>query len=78
MQVDQVFQRVGEMGAIFRLAFRESLLFAVIGRRQMIDAGQQRSEHLAVIAHAADRGSTETDAVIAALTADQAAAAALT
>ena len=75
--VDQVFQLFREMRAIFRLAFRESLLFAIIGRRQMIDAGQQRAEHLAVVAHAADGRAAEADAVIAAFAADQAAAAAL-
>jgi hypothetical protein len=40
----------------------------------MIDAGQQRSEHLAVVDDAADRGAAETDAVITALAADQPAA----
>ena len=43
----------------------------------MIDAGQQRAEHLAVVDDAADRGAAEADAVIAALAADQAGAGAL-
>ena len=43
----------------------------------MVDAGQQRAEHLAVVDDAADRGAAKADAVIAALAADQADAAAL-
>ena len=43
----------------------------------MIDAGQERAEHLSVADDAADGGAAKTDAVIAALTADQADAAAL-
>jgi hypothetical protein len=58
--------------APFRLALGEGLMLAVIGRRQMIDAGQQRAEELAVVDHAADRNAAEADAVIAALAADQA------
>src|SRR6266508_2682451 len=66
------------MRAIFRLALGEGLLVAVIGRGKVIDAGQQRSEHLAVVDDAADRSTAEADAVIAALAADQAGARALT
>jgi len=43
----------------------------------MIDAGQQRAEHLAVIDDAAHRGTAEADAMITALAADQAGAGAL-
>src|SRR3984957_229607 len=43
----------------------------------MIDAGQERAEHLAVVDHATDRGAAEADAVVAAFAADQAAAGAL-
>ena len=77
VQVDEALQFVGEMRAVFRLALGEGLLLAVIGVRQMIDAGQQRAEHLAVVDDAADRGAAEADAVIAALAADQAGAGAL-
>ena len=45
--------------------------------RQVVDAGQQRAEHLAVADDAADRDAAEIDAVIAALAADQAEARAL-
>ena len=45
--------------------------------RQVVDAGQQRAEHLAVGDDAADRDAAEIDAVIAALAADQAGARAL-
>src|SRR3979409_2327818 len=65
------------MCAVFRLAPGEGLLLAVIGVGKVIDAGQQRSEHLAVVDDAADRRAAETDTVIAALAADQAAAGAL-
>ena len=71
MQVDHALQFVGEMRAVFRLALAEGLLLAVIGVRQMIDAGQQRAEHLAVVDDAADGSAAEADAVIAALAADQ-------
>ena len=40
--------------------------------RHVVDAGQQRAEHLAVGDDAADRDAAEIDAVIAALAADQA------
>ena len=71
MQRDDAFEFVGEMRAPFRLALGEGLMLAAIGRRQMIDAGQQRAEELAVVDDAADRNAAETDAVIAALAADQ-------
>ena len=78
MQVDQPLHFVGEMGAIFRLALAERLFLAVIGGGEVVDAGEQGSEHLAVIDNAADRGTAETDAMIAALAADQPGAGALT
>ncbi len=71
MQRHQAVEFVGEMAAPFRLADGEGLLGAVIGRRQVIDAGDQRAEHLAVADDAADRDAAEADAVIAALAADQ-------
>ena len=71
VQRDQPVEFVGEMRAPLRLADREGLLGAVIGGRQMIDAGEQRAELLAVGDHAADRDAAEADAVIAALAADQ-------
>ena len=39
--------------------------------RQVIDAGKQRPERLAIVHHAADRDATETNAVIGLLAADQ-------
>ena len=48
VQIDDAFEFIGEMRAIFGLALAEGLLVAVIGRRQMIDAGQERAEHLSV------------------------------
>ncbi len=72
VQRDQPFQFVGQMRAPFRLAPRERLLLAVIGVRQMIDAGQHGAERLAVVAEPADRHAAEADAVIAALAPDEA------
>ena len=72
VQRDDALELVGEMRAPFRLALAEGLLLAIIGRRQMIDAGEQRAEELAVGDDAADRDAAEADAVIAALAADQA------
>ena len=60
------------MRAPVRLALREGLLAAIIGVRQVVDAGQQRAEELAVVDDAADRDAAEADAVIAALAADEA------
>jgi len=62
---------VGEMRAPLRLALGESLLLAIVGVRQMIDAGQRGAEHLAVCHDAADRNAAEPNAVIAALAPDQ-------
>ena len=72
VQRDDAFEIVGQMRAPVRLAFAERLLGAIIGRRQMVDAGQQRAEELAVADNAADRDAAEADAVIAALASDQA------
>jgi hypothetical protein len=71
MQRDNAFELVGEMGAPVRLALCKGLMLAVIRRRQMIDAGQERAEQFAVGDDTADRNATEADAVIAALAADQ-------
>src|ERR1019366_3181298 len=71
MQRHQPLERVGQMAAPFRLADGESLLGAVIGHRQMIDAGEQRAAQLAVPDDAADRDAAEADAVITALAANQ-------
>ena len=72
MQADDPLERVGEMAAPFRLALGEGLMLAIVGRRQMVDAGQEGTEEFAVVDHAADRNAAEADAVIAALAADQA------
>ena len=71
MQRDDAFEIVGQMRAPVRLALGESLMLAVVGRRQMIDAGEQGAEMFAVGDNAADRNAAKTDAVIAALAADQ-------
>ncbi len=71
MQRDEAIELVGQMRAPFRLADGEGLLLAIVSRRQMIDAGEQRAELLAVVDDAADRDAAEADAVIAALAADQ-------
>jgi hypothetical protein len=74
---DDALQFIREMRAPFGLAFGECLLLAIIGVRQMIDAGEQRAEMFAVIDDAADGNAAEARAVIAALAADQAGAPAL-
>ena len=71
MQRDYALEIVGEMRAPVRLALGEGLVLAAIGRRQMIDTGEQRAEMPAVGDDAADRNAAEADAVIAALAADQ-------
>src|SRR5262249_1761017 len=59
------------MGAPFRLADAEGLFFPIVGRRQMVDTGEKRTELLAVIYDAADGNTAEADAVVAAFAADQ-------
>ena len=68
---DQPVELVGEMRAPFRLADGEGLFGAVIGACEVIDAGEQRAELLAIGDDAADGDAAEADAVIAALAADQ-------
>ena len=77
VQIDEAGQLVGQMRAPLRLALGEGLLGAVVGRLQVVDAGQHVAELLAVGDHAADRDAAEADAVIAALAADEAGARAL-
>ena len=77
VQVDEPGQLVGQVRAPLGLALGEGLLGAVVGRLQMVDAGQHVAELLAVGDHAADRDAAEADAVIAALAADEAGARAL-
>ena len=55
----------------------KAFLREVMGVRQVVDAGQQGAEELAVGDDAADRDAAEADAVIAALAADEARARAL-
>ena len=74
MERDDALKLVGQVGAPVRLALGEGLMLAAIGRRQMVDAGEKRSEEFPVIDDAADRNAAEADAVIAAFTADQAGA----
>src|SRR6266511_85225 len=59
------------MRAPVRLALAESLVFAVVCRRQMVDAGEQGAEEFAVVDHAADGNAAEADPVIAAIAPDQ-------
>ena len=76
VQRHQALEIVGQMGAPLGFATGEGLFLAVIGVRQVIDAGQHGAEPLAVGDHAADRDAAEVHAMIAALAADQAGAAA--
>src|SRR5205814_2950600 len=71
------FELIGKMRAIFRFTRAEGLFLAIVSRRQVVDAGQERTEHLSMADDAADGGAAKADAVIAAFAADQADAAAL-
>jgi hypothetical protein len=77
VQGDDPLQLVRQFEAMLGLAPGEGVLAGQMGVRQMVDAGQQRAEHLAVGHDAAHRDAAEIDAVIAALAADQAGAGAL-
>ena len=71
MQRDETLEIIGKMRAPFRLADGEGLFLTIVSRRQMVDAGEQRAELLAVVDDAADRNAAEADAMIAAFAADQ-------
>ena len=72
VQRDEALEVVGKFGAVLGLAPAEGVAAKVVRVANVIDAGQQRAEHLAVVENAADGGAAEIDAVIAALAADQA------
>ena len=74
MQRDQALQVVGQFRAMRRQADAEGIAGDVVGVAQVVDARQQRPEHLAVGDHAAHRHAAEVDAVITALAADEAGA----
>ena len=71
MQAGDPFKFVGAMRAPFRLALREGLLGAIIGRGKVIDAGEKRAEQFAVRADAADRHAAEAHTMVAALAPDE-------
>ena len=77
MQRHETLEFVRQMRAPVGFALGEGLFLAVIGVRQVVDAGQHGAEPLAVGDHAAHRDAAEVHAVIAALAADQAGAAGL-
>ena len=72
VEPDQPLEIVGELGAVLRLAAGEGVAGEVVGMADVVDAGQERAELLAVADHAADRDAAEIDAVVAAFAADQA------
>ena len=71
MQRDKAVEIIGKVRAPFGLADGEGLLLAIVGHLQMVDAGEQRAELLAVVDDAADRDAAKADAMIAALATDQ-------
>src|SRR6185437_15474224 len=71
MERHETIEFVGKMRTPFRLADRECLFLAIVGRRQMVDSGEQRTELLAVVHDPANRNAAETDAMISALAPDQ-------
>ena len=74
VQRNQALQIVGQFNAVFGLAFGERVARRIMRVADVVDACQQRAEHLAVGHDAADRDATEVDAVVTALAADQAGA----
>ena len=71
VQRDESLQVVGQFRAVLRHPAREGVARQVMGVADMVGAGQQRPEALAVADNAADRDAAEVDAVVAALAADQ-------
>ena len=77
MQGDDAFQFIGQVGAVFGFAHRIGVLVQVVRVRQVVHAGQQGAEGLAVAADAPHGNAAEAHAVITAFAADQARACAL-
>ena len=77
MQGDDPLEIVGELDTMLGLAARKGVAGEIMGVADMVDAGEQRAEHLAIGDNAANRNAAEIDAVITALTTDEAEAAAL-
>ena len=77
VEQDHPLEVLGELDSMRRLAAREGIAGEVVGVADMVDAREERAEHLAVGDDAADRDAAEIDAVIAPLAADQAEPAAL-
>ncbi len=71
VQRDDAFQIVCQMRPPVRLATRKGHFRQIMGVGQMIDAGQQIAEMLAVVGNAANRRAADTDPVIAAFAPDQ-------
>ena len=70
---DHVLERVGEMRAVRGLSARVRIARRIVRVRKMIDCGQRlRRELLAIRFDAADGDAAESDAVIAARSADEA------
>ena len=61
MQGDDAFQLGRQIAAMFRLTLGEGVLGRQVGVRHMVDAGQQRAEHLSVGDDAADRDAAEIE-----------------
>src|SRR4029078_12441059 len=72
VQRNATFEIVGELGAMLRFASAEGIAGQIVSVANVINAGNQRAEPLAIIVNSADRGTAEIDAVIAALAPDQA------
>ena len=72
MQSHQVFQHIGQFGAMRRFAPAIGVLGRQMRMRQMVHIRQQRAELLAIGANAAHRHAAETHAMIAAFAPDQA------
>ncbi|CAI8181965.1 MAG: Uncharacterised protein [SAR116 cluster bacterium] len=77
MKGRNTFQLVGKLGPVFGLTAGKGVAGEIMRVRHMIDTRQQCAEHFAVGDDAADRNTAEIHPVIAALTPDQARAAAL-
>jgi hypothetical protein len=75
VDLQQLCQFIREMCAPLRLAAREGGMFRIMGVRQVIHLGQQRTEIAAMADDAADRQAAPAHAVIGAGTGDEADAA---
>ena len=76
VQLDKIDQVFGPLASVFGNAACEGVFLKIVGVTDMVDAGQQRSEHFSVRQNTANGNTAEIDTVITARSPDKTCAAA--